>query len=179
MPIVHFYGRKELSYILGEARPKVFVSAARFGNMEFTPDVCAAIPIVGVVGSDSGEIQGSAVPFEDLLDDEPFEGVLPADTAAAALLAFTSGTTSNPKGVIHSHRSLGCETRQLAARYPADRGKQLTAAPVGHFIGMVNAFLIPILDAVPSICWTCGIPSEHSSSWRATRSSSEAAPPTS
>ncbi|NLU61960.1 cyclohexanecarboxylate-CoA ligase [Rhodococcus sp. HNM0563] len=140
VPIVHFYGRKELSYILGEAKPKAFVSAERFGNMEFQPDLCADIPIVGVVGQAS---------FEDLLDDEPFEGVLPADTAGPALLAFTSGTTSNPKGVIHTHRTIGCETRQLAARYPADRGKQLTAAPVGHFIGMVNAFLIPILDGSP------------------------------
>ncbi|MFD6858714.1 AMP-binding protein [Rhodococcus sp. NPDC060090] len=140
VPIVHFYGRKELSYILGEAKPKAFVSAERFGNMEFRPDLCADIPIVGVVGQDS---------FEGLLDDEPFEGVLPADTAGPALLAFTSGTTSNPKGVIHSHRSIGCETRQLSARYPADRGKQLTAAPVGHFIGMVNAFLIPVLDGSP------------------------------
>ncbi len=33
--------------------------------------------------------------------------------------------------------------------YPPDRGRQLTAAPVGHFIGMVNAFLIPVLDGSP------------------------------
>ncbi|MEE2030665.1 AMP-binding protein [Rhodococcus chondri] len=139
VPIVHFYGPKELGYILREARPKVFVGAERFGHMEFQPDLCADVPIVGVVGRD----------FDDLLDDAPFEGVQPADPAGPALLAFTSGTTSDPKGVIHSHRSLGCETRQLAARYPADRGKQLTGAPVGHFIGMVNAFLIPVLDGSP------------------------------
>jgi acyl-coenzyme A synthetase/AMP-(fatty) acid ligase len=39
--------------------------------------------------------------------------------------------------------------RQLAERYPPDRGTQLTAAPVGHFIGMLNAFLIPLLDGSP------------------------------
>jgi acyl-CoA synthetase (AMP-forming)/AMP-acid ligase II len=65
------------------------------------------------------------------------------------LIAFTSGTTRDPKGVVHSHRTLGHETRQLAASYPPDRGRQLTAAPVGHFIGMVNAFLIPVLDGTP------------------------------
>jgi acyl-CoA synthetase len=52
-------------------------------------------------------------------------------------------------GVIHSHQTLGFETRQLAGLYPPDRGRQLTAAHVGHFIGMVNAFLIPVLDGTP------------------------------
>ncbi|MFD3811822.1 AMP-binding protein [Rhodococcus sp. NPDC058639] len=139
VPIVHFYGRKELGFILRESSPKVFVCAERFGYTEYQPDLCADIPIVGVVGRD----------FDDLLDAEPFEGVLPTDPAAPALLAFTSGTTSDPKGVVHSHRTLGFETRQLTARYPADRGMQLTGAPVGHFIGMVNAFLIPLLDNSP------------------------------
>jgi acyl-CoA synthetase (AMP-forming)/AMP-acid ligase II len=65
------------------------------------------------------------------------------------LVAFTSGTTRDPKGVVHSHQTLGHETRQLAGLYPPDRGRQLTAAPVGHFIGMINAFLIPVLDGTP------------------------------
>ncbi len=76
-------------------------------------------------------------------------GVAAADPAGPALIAFTSGTTRDPKGVIHSHQTLGFETRQLAERYPPDRGRQLTAAPVGHFIGMLNAFLIPMLDGSP------------------------------
>ena len=65
------------------------------------------------------------------------------------MIAFTSGTTSNPKGVVHSHQTLGFETRQLLENYPADRGRQLTATPVGHFIGMLGAFLIPVLEGAP------------------------------
>ena len=136
VPIVHFYGRKELGYILESVRPRVFVTAERFGALEFQADLCADVPIVGVVGRD----------FDDLLAEQPMAGVLGTDPAGPALIAFTSGTTRDPKGVIHSHRTLGFETRQLAARYPADRGVQLTGAPVGHFIGMLNALLIPILD---------------------------------
>ncbi|WP_072814175.1 AMP-binding protein [Rhodococcus zopfii] len=139
VPIVHFYGRKEVGYILEQTNPQVFISVEQFGRAEFQPDLCKHVPIVGVVGRD----------FDDLLSDEPMEGIVATDPDAAALIAFTSGTTRAPKGVVHSHRTLGCETRQLSARYPADRGKQLTAAPVGHFIGMVNAFLIPVLDGSP------------------------------
>jgi len=138
VPIAAFYGRKEVSYILGAVRPRVFIVAQKFGRLEFQPDLpaTAGVEIVGVVGCT----------FTDLLADEPLAGVLPADPASPALIAFTSGTTRDPKGVIHSHQTLGFETRQLAGLYPEDRGRQLTSAPVGHFIGMLNAFLIPVIQ---------------------------------
>jgi acyl-CoA synthetase (AMP-forming)/AMP-acid ligase II len=139
VPIVHFYGPKELGYILAASKPRVFITAAEFGRMTFAPELCADVPIIGVVGRD----------FDDLLADEPMAGTLAADPAAPALIAFTSGTTRNPKGVIHSHQTLCCETRQLLDNYPKDRGRQLTATPVGHFIGMLSAFLIPVLEGSP------------------------------
>jgi acyl-CoA synthetase len=139
VPIVHFYGRKELSHILSTARPKVFITAEEFGRMRFQPDLCADVPIIGLVGDN----------FDELLDDEPMTGTMPADPASPALIAFTSGTTRDPKGVIHSHQTLGFETRQLLENYPADRGRQVTATPVGHFIGMLGAFLIPVLEGAP------------------------------
>jgi acyl-CoA synthetase len=139
VPIVHFYGRKELTHILGTAKPRVFITAEEFGRMQFQPDLCEGIPIVGLVGDT----------YQDLLADEPMVGTLATDPASPALIAFTSGTTSNPKGVVHSHQTLGFETRQLLENYPADRGRQLTATPVGHFIGMLGAFLIPVLEGAP------------------------------
>jgi acyl-CoA synthetase (AMP-forming)/AMP-acid ligase II len=139
VPIVHFYGRKELTHILNTAKPRVFITAEEFGRMKFQPDLCEDIPIVGLVGSS----------YDELLAAEPLEGTLAADPAGPALIAFTSGTTSNPKGVVHSHQTLGFETRQLLENYPEERGRQLTATPVGHFIGMLSAFLIPVLEGAP------------------------------
>jgi acyl-CoA synthetase (AMP-forming)/AMP-acid ligase II len=136
VPIVHFYGRKEVEYILGSITPRVFVTAERFGRLEYRPELCANVPIVGVVGRD----------FEELLSAEPLEGVVPTDPAGPAVIAFTSGTTRDPKGVVHSHQTLGFEAGQLSGLYAPDRPPQLTAAPVGHFIGMLDAFLISVLE---------------------------------
>jgi acyl-CoA synthetase (AMP-forming)/AMP-acid ligase II len=149
VPVVHFYGRKELAHILSSAQPKVFVTTERFGRMEYQPDLCAGVPIVGLVGTDVDTREQHEHRFEDLLADEAMEGAIPTDPRNPALIAFTSGTTSNPKGVVHSHQTIGCETRQLHANYPPERGRQLTAAPVGHFIGMLGAFLIPVMDGAP------------------------------
>jgi acyl-CoA synthetase len=139
VPIVHFYGRKEVGYILKSVQPRVFVTAERFGRLEYQADLCAGVPVVGVVGRD----------FDDLLDEDPMPGTLAVDPAGPALIAFTSGTTRDPKGVVHSHQTLGFETRQLGEHFPPSRGAQLTSAPVGHFIGMLSALLIPVLDGSP------------------------------
>jgi acyl-CoA synthetase len=136
VPIVHFYGRKELAHILASAQPRVFITAEEFGRMTYQPDLCADIPVVGLVGRD----------FDDLLADEPMAGTLQADPGGPALIAFTSGTTSAPKGVVHSHRSLVFEARQLSGQIHSIGDKQLIATPVGHFIGMLGALLIPVLN---------------------------------
>ena len=75
----------------------------------------------------------------------PLRAPRPIDPDAPAIIGFTSGTTRDPKGVIHSHRTIGFESRQLDWMFPDERTAQITGAPVGHFIGMVNAFLVPLL----------------------------------
>jgi len=62
---------------------------------------------------------------------------------------ITSGTTRNPKGVVHSHRSIVFEARQLEAVYPSDGPAPITGSPMGHFMGMLNALLIPLIKHQP------------------------------
>src|SRR6476661_4709326 len=81
VPIVHFYGRKELTHILGTAKPRVFITAEEFGRMKFQPDLCEDIPIVGLVGGNTGERFRDAHDYDELLAAEPMQGALAADPA--------------------------------------------------------------------------------------------------
>jgi acyl-CoA synthetase len=154
VPIVHFYGPKEVGYILDVAQPAVVVTPDRFGfteHLAMYDDLLASRPgprwLVTTL-DDELVLPERARRFESMLDAAPIAGPLAVDPDEPAIIGFTSGTTSNPKGVVHSHRTIGFEARQLGALMP-EGPPQITGAPVGHFIGMLNAFLMPLLFPRP------------------------------
>jgi acyl-CoA synthetase (AMP-forming)/AMP-acid ligase II len=155
VPIVHFYGPKEVDYILRATTPDVVVTPERFGHTDHLAmyeSLLASHPGARwlVVGdTPSNRLPAGATPFAAAVDGEAITGPAPVDPDAPAVVAFTSGTTRDPKGVIHSHRTITYETRQLDWMFPPGGPPQITGAPVGHFIGLLNAFLVPLLRDRP------------------------------
>lgn len=154
VPVVHFYGVKEVDYIVAATRPSVIIGAERFGHaapLEVHAEVLERheVPNWIVVGDSASSLPGGATLFADLLGADPIAGPTPVDPSTPALIGFTSGTTKDPKGVVHSHDTLGFEARQLSDQFPEGGPPQITGAPVGHFIGMLNAFLTPLLKLRP------------------------------
>jgi acyl-CoA synthetase (AMP-forming)/AMP-acid ligase II len=148
VPIVHFYGPKEVGYILRKTRVKALVTADRFGHQDFLANLDAMradlpdLEWVAVVGDREGRHH---LAFDELTGDGSLRDVAEVDPRSPALVAYTSGTTSNPKGVVHSHRTINAEIEQLGGMQ-SDRGgpANITGAPVGHGIGMLAALLIPV-----------------------------------
>jgi acyl-CoA synthetase (AMP-forming)/AMP-acid ligase II len=151
VPIVHFYGPKEVRFVLSESGARVFVTADQFGAIDYLAGLDQVRPHlpelehVIVVGS---RVPGGTLPFESLVAARPLPGPRRVDPDAPAVVAYTSGTTADPKGVIHSHRSLLGEVAQLSALQLPGR-PQLVGAPVAHGIGMLSGLLNPLFRGQP------------------------------
>src|SRR5204862_1219996 len=105
VPVVHFYGPKEIEYILRATEPSVVITPDGFGHVDHLAmydELLAdgAEPLWLVVSSTDRALPTRATRFDSLLDGDPLVEPLSVDPDAPAIVAFTSGTTRDPKGVI-------------------------------------------------------------------------------
>jgi len=153
IPIVHIYGPKETDWILRASGARMLMCPDRWGKIDYLDRIArmpaaAQIQIV-IVGS---QLPEGAISWDELeaLGD-PAVDPPQQDAAAPLLLLFTSGTTADPKGVIHTHQTLMAELRNMP-QAPADQPERVTLMPwpAGH-IGGLCALLAPIVTRAHSI----------------------------
>jgi acyl-CoA synthetase (AMP-forming)/AMP-acid ligase II len=143
VPIVHIYGPQEVGFILAESAAAVLITAATLrstSNLDRL-DAYARIATMShtvLIGAESGRgyLGWSTLPApsEEYVEPSPS-----ADDVC--VLLYTSGTTSAPKGVRHSHNSLLAEqatVAELIAGRPGDI--QLVSFPPGHIAGVGSLF---------------------------------------
>lgn len=136
LPIVTIYGAKELGFILRQSRAKWLFTPDRFRTIEFAQvvEACGDLP----------DLQRHVVtgPEFDALEAEgPISDPVARSADELALLVYTSGTTADPKGVMHSATSFLAELESMREmRGETVDDTVISPWPPGHVAGALAMY---------------------------------------
>jgi acyl-CoA synthetase (AMP-forming)/AMP-acid ligase II len=129
-PILHLYRHKEVGYAIGATQAELVLVAGTWGGFDYGAMVAELI-------ADLDAPPQVVDVFSDLPDGDPSTlPPAPTDGDEIRWVYFTSGTTSNPKGVQHTDRTLISGANGLAVAadmQPDDVGS--IAFPFSHIAG--------------------------------------------
>jgi len=156
VPIIHIYQAKEVQFILRQSRAKAFMVPQTTMGIDYLAIVEEIRPTlpelehVIVVGEKAPE---GCLLFEQLAARETPEFPRPEISPDEPhILAYTSGTTSDPKGVVHSHNTLFSELRAVVhASGGDDTDVFMSPNPIGHIAGIYTALIAPFLSGYRKI----------------------------
>lgn len=150
-PLMPILRERELKFMLEMAESKVFVVPKTFRNFDFAGmarDLQTSLPGLEHVIVVDGDGDDS---FDNMLLRAPGAGKSASEVKALVpddvlLLMFTSGTTGEPKGVMHTSNTvlttldLAIERLELT---PAD--VMLAGTPLGHLTGYAMLAMLPLM----------------------------------
>jgi cyclohexanecarboxylate-CoA ligase len=145
-PVMPILRERELLYILNFCEAKVFIAPKAYRGFDYSAmaeGMRGQLPHLKHLIVVDGEGDSS---FErTLLAAEPAGKPASLRPDDMSVLMFTSGTTGEPKGVIHTSNSLvGC-TKALTERFGLDASDVLlVASPVGHMTGYAAIVLLSV-----------------------------------
>ncbi len=138
------FGRSELEYIVGLAKPSGVVFAAAKSD-PVMQDLAADAWRAAAAGTQLLKPDGS--PVTDILTDVPPE--YDAQRDEPAMIVFTSGTTGRPKGIVHAHRWLDALGDSNRARIPPQPDDVALATGEWSFISALgHNVLFPLRNGV-------------------------------
>jgi cyclohexanecarboxylate-CoA ligase len=149
------YQRRELEVMLAVSQARVLITMAESGGYplgELGLALAGQLPGLGHVLVADGPVPAGAGEFESFFfgtaweeraELAPVRELGPDDPF---LILFTSGTTGEPKGAVHSQNTLHAAIRGEADTFGLDAGDRImTTASYTHYTGFVQGMMMPLM----------------------------------
>ena len=164
VPIMPIYRRDEVGYIVASADVKLAITTDRyrgFDHAQLFLDLRAENPgLETVVVLRGSSVPAGATAYADLpvaiegrseleaAEAEIGEGVGPDEPF---VIVFSSGTTSRPKGCLHTFNTMACGARLLGEGWGyTSEDVQFGPSPVTHTTGLVTSYILPLIHGAAS-----------------------------
>jgi len=141
-PISLLHREHDLRYMLGLVRPKLIVARPEYRGhpyLDMLQNVAQEVALeVEVVGVSPGELK-------TILAEEDASPAIQADPNDPLYIVWTSGTTGEPKGVVHTHNTGLCGLeRKLRRIQVSGRDTMLVMVPIAHHIGIYAMHMLAL-----------------------------------
>lgn len=137
VPVCTTHPPAEQRYVIKDSAPTTLLTTPRFESR--AQEIIAETPTKLYTLSLSASPSSSTTPTTTLSD------LIDFDENRPALFIYTSGTTSLPKGVVHTHRSLAAQISGLLTSWKITSSDHLLhVLPLHHIHGIVVALLTPL-----------------------------------
>ena len=153
-PLMPIFRERELSFMLAFAETKVLFIPREFRNFQYAPMIESLrsdlpdldqVYVVGGEGDNSFETVFLNRRWEDEVDTDALFAQRKLEPNEVAELCYTSGTTGEPKAVMHTYNTLIACTEGRNALEFDERSVCLMGSPLAHQTGFLFGMLLPIL----------------------------------
>ena len=150
-PLIPIYREREITFMVALAKSRVIVVPGEFRGFDYPamidklrPDL-PALEHVLVVDGQPGQGTCSWSEFMATPREQRDLAGLRPDPNEVTLLIFTSGTTGEPKGVMHTHNTAVAANNPLPARLGITAGSVIhMASTLAHLTGFLYGARLPV-----------------------------------